>query len=103
MSLKAPSNSVRNIKQFSNFRLTFVTRVGLSLTEYRYCLQKKGGGAGFKVILVTGCETSRLPHFLDNRLKYGGEVVRLTRRPPFTPQENSWYSFLLEVELTPRS
>jgi hypothetical protein len=26
-----------------------------------------------------GCETSRLPHFLDNRLTDGGEVVSLTR------------------------
>jgi hypothetical protein len=32
-----------------------------------------------------GCETSRLPHFLDNRLTDGGEVVSLTRQPPFTP------------------
>jgi hypothetical protein len=44
-----------------------------------------------KAIPVTGhedrqsCETSRLPHFLDNRLTDGGEVVSLTRRPPFTP------------------
>jgi hypothetical protein len=51
-----------------------------------------------KVMRVTGhggpygCETSRLPHFLDNRLKDGGEV---------TPQEDSWYSFLLEAESTP--
>jgi hypothetical protein len=43
-----------------------------------------------KAILVTGrggpysCETSRLPHFLDNLLTDGGEVVNLTRRPPFT-------------------
>jgi hypothetical protein len=46
-----------------------------------------------------GCETSRLPHFLDNRLTDGAEVVSLTRRPsaPY-PQEDSWYSFLLEVE-----
>jgi hypothetical protein len=29
--------------------------------------------------------TSRLPHYLYNRLKDGGEVVNLTRRPPFTP------------------
>jgi hypothetical protein len=42
-----------------------------------------------KTIPVTGlgdplvCETSRLPHFLDNRLTDGGEVVSLTRRPPF--------------------
>jgi hypothetical protein len=38
--------------------------------------------------------------FLDNRLTDGGEVVSLTRRPPFTPQEDSWYSFLLEAEST---
>jgi hypothetical protein len=36
-----------------------------------------------------GCETSRLPHFLDNRLTDGGKVVGLTRRPNFTPQEDS--------------
>jgi hypothetical protein len=27
-----------------------------------------------------GFETSRLPHFLDNRLTDGGEVVSLTRQ-----------------------
>jgi hypothetical protein len=32
-----------------------------------------------------GCETSRLPHFLDNRLTDGGEVVSLTPRAPFNP------------------
>jgi hypothetical protein len=34
-----------------------------------------------------GCETSRLPHFLDNRLTDGGEVVSLTRRSPFIPRK----------------
>jgi hypothetical protein len=34
-----------------------------------------------KAIPVTGRETSRLPHFLDNRLTVGGEVVSLTRLP----------------------
>jgi hypothetical protein len=44
-----------------------------------------------KTILVTGrggphgYETSRLPHFLHNRLADGGEVVSPTCRPPFTP------------------
>jgi hypothetical protein len=44
-----------------------------------------------KAISVTGrggpygCETSRLPHFPDNRLIDGGEVVSLTRRSLFTP------------------
>jgi hypothetical protein len=40
------------------------------------------------------CETLRLLHFLDNRLTDGGEVVSPTRRMLFTPQEDSWYSFL---------
>jgi hypothetical protein len=32
------------------------------------------------------CETSRFPHFLDNWLTYGGEVVSLMHRPiPDTP------------------
>jgi hypothetical protein len=31
------------------------------------------------------CETPRLPNFLDNRFTDGGDVVSLTRRPPFTP------------------
>jgi hypothetical protein len=48
-----------------------------------------------------GCETSWLPHFLDNRFTKGGEDVSFTFRPPFTPQENFWYSFPLEVESTP--
>jgi hypothetical protein len=33
-----------------------------------------------------GCETSRLPKFLDNRLTDGGEVASLMRRPTFTPR-----------------
>jgi hypothetical protein len=38
---------------------------------------------------------------LDSRLTDGSEVVSLTRRPPFTPQEDSWYSLLSEAESTP--
>jgi hypothetical protein len=41
-----------------------------------------------------GCVTSRLPHFLDNRLADGGKVISLMRRPLFIPQEDSWYSFV---------
>jgi hypothetical protein len=36
--------------------------------------------------------------FSDNRLTHGGKVVSLMRRQPFTHQEDSWYSFLLEAE-----
>jgi hypothetical protein len=49
-----------------------------------------------------GCETSKLPHFLNSRLTDGGEVVSLTRCPAaLYPQEDSWYSFLLEAESIP--
>jgi hypothetical protein len=34
-----------------------------------------------------GCKTSRLPHFLRNRLKDGGEAVSLTLRRPFTARK----------------
>jgi hypothetical protein len=34
-----------------------------------------------------GCETSRLPHFLDNWLTNRGKVVGLTRRPPSNPRK----------------
>jgi hypothetical protein len=39
----------------------------------------RGGPEGF--------EMSRLPYFLDNWFTDGGEVVSLTRRPPFTPRK----------------
>jgi hypothetical protein len=48
--------------------------------------QKEG-----KAIPVTGhggpqgCEMLRLPHFLDNWLTDGGEVVSLMHQLPFTP------------------
>jgi hypothetical protein len=45
---------------------------------------------------------STIPYFLDNRLIDGEEVDSLARRPSFAPQEDSWYSFLLEAESTPR-
>jgi hypothetical protein len=38
---------------------------------------------------------------LDSRLTDGGKIVSLTRRSSLTPQEDSWYSFLLEAESTP--
>jgi hypothetical protein len=45
---------------------------------------------------------SRLPHFLDNWLTDGGEVVSLTHQLPFTLQEESWYSFLLQAGSQPQ-
>jgi hypothetical protein len=34
-----------------------------------------------------GCETSRLPQFLDNRFTDGGMVVSPKCRSPFTPRK----------------
>jgi hypothetical protein len=45
---------------------------------------------------------SRLPQFLDSQLTDGGKVVSLRHLPSYISQENSWYSFLLEAESTPR-
>jgi hypothetical protein len=46
----------------------------------------------------TGLWDVEAPTFaLDNRLTEDGKVVSLTRRPPFTPQKDSWYSFRLEA------
>jgi hypothetical protein len=47
-----------------------------------------------------GCETWGLPYFLDNRLTDGGELSVL-RTAALYPQEDSWYSFLLQAESTP--
>jgi hypothetical protein len=64
---------------------------------YLFEIAKGKGKVKRKAIPITGheaqqsCETSRVPHYLDNRLTDGSEVVSLTRRPPFTPQEDSWY------------
>jgi hypothetical protein len=49
---------------------------------------------------LQGCETSRIPRSLDNRIMDGCEVVSITCRPRFTFLEESWYSFLLKAEST---
>jgi hypothetical protein len=65
------------------------TLVDIQRTTRRHFPEDSKG----KAIRVTGregpygSETSRLPHFLDNRLTDSGEVVSLTRRPPFTPRK----------------
>jgi hypothetical protein len=41
------------------------------------------------------------PTFSDIQLIDGSKVVSPMRQPLFTPQEYSWYSFLLEAESTP--
>jgi hypothetical protein len=73
---------------------SFLTKFGSMLCNVCNVCKKKG-----KATLITGrgcpqgCETSRLPHFLGNRLTDGGEVVSLKLRPPFTPRRISGTHF----------
>jgi hypothetical protein len=46
-------------------------------------------------------EAQRVVRRQDNQLTDGSKVVSPTHQPPFTPQEDSGYSFLLEAESTP--
>jgi hypothetical protein len=59
-------------------------RISLSLSLYIYIYESISvTGRGVPL----GCEKSRLPHILDNRLTDGGKVVTLTSRPLFTPKK----------------
>jgi hypothetical protein len=75
---------------------------GNCITLLTYILHYVSKGKGIPVTCRGGpydCETSRLPHFLENWLTGGGEVVRLR----YIFFLCFWYSFLLEVEFTPGS
>ena len=68
--------------------------------QQKNCLQQK------KISPITGPrypEGSRKLRFPDyvTTAQDGGKIVSLRHRPLFTPRKYSWYSFLLEAELTP--
>jgi hypothetical protein len=46
------------------------------------------------------CERLRLPHFPDNLLTGGGEVVSRMRRPPFTPRNIPGSNFCWRLNRT---
>jgi hypothetical protein len=75
---------------------------GVLPTAYR-TKKKRTKLSSYQAVEVnTFAETSKLPHFLENRLTDVGEVFSLSRRPAaLYPQEGSRYSFLLEAESTP--
>jgi hypothetical protein len=77
------------------FRKLYIIQTGFSTDVLATLGPKEWAKYGWlkhKTISLTGrggqqgCETSRLPHFPDNRLANGGQAVSLTRRPPFTPR-----------------
>jgi hypothetical protein len=51
---------------------------------------------------LKGCETLRIPHFLDNRVTNEGKIVSLTSQQCFFPGD-FWYSFQLQAESIPES
>jgi hypothetical protein len=85
---------------------TVLKTKGKSTTLHGFTFHNTVKGKG-KAIPVTGhegpfgCKMPRFLHFLYNRLTDGSKIVSLTRRSPFTPQQNSCYSFQLEAESTP--
>jgi hypothetical protein len=100
-----PFNKVSDSRSEANYEYTqaFERKDAGHINQVNTSVRNSKG----KAIPVTGlggpfsCETSRLPHFLDNRLIDDREGVSLMHPPPFTLQEDSWNSFMLEAELTP--
>jgi hypothetical protein len=79
-----------------NLRVTFQVTKGLPMWSQNHWCRRRlllTGKVKGKAIPVTGrggscsCETSRLPHFLNDRLTDNGDVVSLTRRPSLTPRQ----------------
>jgi hypothetical protein len=61
----------------------------------------KGKVIPVQAVRPLGLREVEAPTFSDIRLIDGGKVVSLMRWLPFTPYEDSWYSFLLKTESTP--
>jgi hypothetical protein len=65
----------------------------MTLVDHQARRQREEMRVKRKAILVIGrggpygCETSRLPHLLDNRFTDGSEVDSLTRRSLFIPRK----------------
>jgi hypothetical protein len=82
--------SLLGVQNWDSFKLCSTSRPhleGLKSSNHLPIGKKKKA----KVIPITGHrgpkgpETSRIPRFLDNRLRDGGATVSLRRQPPFTP------------------
>jgi hypothetical protein len=90
-----------------SFIFGFIKIHCLNLSAWQCLRRVFSPGVKRKAIPVTGRgglqgpEMSRIPHRLENRLSYDGEVMGLMRPPSFTPEISFSYSFLLEAESTP--
>jgi hypothetical protein len=66
-------------RKYFFFFITSNSRISPNVNDSIILVLGHGGPYGY--------QTSRLQHFLDNRLTDGGEVVSLTRQQPFTPRK----------------
>jgi hypothetical protein len=91
-----PLPSARKTKHDNVFG-SFDREISVKLTSmalmYKTHKKVKKKGNAITVTRLGGlyrCETLRISQFLDNLLTDSGEIVILTRRPHFIPQEYSW-------------
>jgi hypothetical protein len=74
-----------SFRLIENFMIIYISLESHAINQSEYLPETHGKG---KAIPVTGrggpygCETSRLPHFLDNRLTDGGDALCAGRPLP---------------------
>jgi hypothetical protein len=75
-------------KNRRKFFLLIVCQADSGAAETYTSGKEKGNSTPVSDLRITYvCETSELPHFLDNQLTDGGEVVRLTHWSRFAPRK----------------
>jgi hypothetical protein len=75
--------------------LTNKRRIFKSAIDSRPLMQANGGQEGIET--SDPFPWKKIPVLMQEP----AVIFSFTHLPPFNPQENSWYSFLLEVESTP--
>jgi hypothetical protein len=85
-------NSLCSLYLLEQFESTFIRKVVNKLVSYSYPFTGTHRPLGFQKF--------EAPRILRQLAHEGGKVVRPTHQATFTPREDPWYSFLLEVELT---
>jgi hypothetical protein len=80
IDLRGTNNCGRHFQSDFNIECCVINRIQRYMYGKGKAIPVKGRGARGGPL---GSVTSRIPHFLDNRLTDGGEVVSLTHRPHF--------------------
>jgi hypothetical protein len=81
----APVRIIMALNHIHDLRTyVFILWISGNHVEKKSKVKKMGANRSWR---PTGCDTSRLPHFLHNRPTDGAKFVSLTRRPLFTPRK----------------